>query len=109
MNYLTGHGVSLKTFSMTVKEFLDTLKLERPPDHFPPLLRALWYERKGDWSTAHQIIQTIHSPRACRIHAFLHRLKGDNENAAYWYQKARQPYPSFDLEKEREILLAKLL
>jgi hypothetical protein len=109
MNYLTVHGVSLKTIGMTVEEFLNTLQLEHPPDHFPPLLRALWYEKKGDWNTAHRLVQTIHTPRACRIHAYLHRRNGDNENAAYWYQKARQPYPSVDPEKEWEILLAKLL
>ncbi len=109
MNHLTAHGVSLKTFGMPVEEFMDSLQFERPPDHFPPLLRALWYEKKGDWNTAHQIVQTVHSSRSCRIHAYLHRKKGDNKNAAYWYQKARQPYPSVDPEREWEILLAKLI
>lgn len=109
MNYLIVHNVSLKTIGMTVDEFLNTLTLDRPPDDFSPLLRALWYERKGDWNTAHQIVQMIHSPRACRIHAYLHRAKGDKENAAYWYQKARQPYPSIDTEREWENLLSKLL
>lgn len=102
-------GVSHKIISMTEENFYSSLERERPPENFSPLLRALWYDKKGDWITAHQIVQVLHSPRASRVHAYLHRKNGETDNATYWYQKARQPFPSLTPDKEWEILLRTIL
>ena len=40
--------------------------------------------KAGDWDAAHDIAQDIDSPEAARIHAYLHRVEGDDGNAAYW-------------------------
>ena len=44
---------------MTVAEFEATLTQPDPPSDLPPLLRALWHERRGDWTRAHEITQEI--------------------------------------------------
>ena len=55
--------------------------------------QALDRLRAGDWRGAHQIVQSLDDPLACRIHALCHRLEGDLENARYWYGRARRSFP----------------
>ena len=53
-----------------------------------PLLRALWLGLRGDWTSAHEIVQAEDGADAAWIHAWLHRVEGDGPNAAYWYRRA---------------------
>jgi len=44
------------------------------------------------WDHAHELAQTHEGqPAFDRLHAFLHRIEGDDMNAAYWYRRASEP------------------
>jgi hypothetical protein len=50
------------------------------------LQKALALALAGDWESAHEIAQQQEGdPIANWIHAILHRMEGDLENARYWY------------------------
>lgn len=88
---------------MKYEEYIDTLKLALCPDSIQPCLHALWYDARGDWDTAHGIVQQIDDAIAARIHAYLHRKQGDEWNSKYWYRRAGSTFPehsSFDQEWE---------
>jgi hypothetical protein len=74
--------------------FIDSLAAAECPAELDPCLRALWYERQGDWETAHDIVQDISSVMAARVHAYLHRKEGEEWNARYWHRQAGTGYPS---------------
>ena len=90
---------------MTIQDFQASLEETSAPAGLSPCLAALWHEKRGDWSKAHEIVQEINSPAAAWVHAYLHRKDGDEGNAAYWYRRARQPFPSSSSDQEwREIV-----
>ena len=57
---------------MTLEQFKASLAHESPPDVSPPLL-GLWHDARGDWHTAHQIVQDDPSAASAWVHAYLHR------------------------------------
>lgn len=59
---------------------------------------------KGDWDTAHQLVQAHSDKLSCLIHGYLHRDEGDFGNAAYWYKNAGEPLPNNSLPEELERL-----
>ena len=69
----------------------------------------MWYDGKGDWHKAHDIAQDIHTREGSWIHAYLHRKEGDLSNAQYWYHRANQKMPTYDLSKEWEELVIAFL
>ncbi|MGE0444731.1 MAG: hypothetical protein AB7P99_05840 [Vicinamibacterales bacterium] len=80
-----------------------------PPEGVSPLLRALWWERKGDWKRAHEIAQDIDSAEAAWVHAYLHRREGDLSNAGYWYRQAGKPTSRGDMDAEWREIVTELL
>ena len=93
---------------MTIAEFQSTLPEGQPPAQLTPLLRALWWDARGDFDRAHEIAQDESlGPDAAWVHAYLHRKEGDEGNAGYWYRRARKPHArsSFD-EEWRQIAIA---
>ena len=97
---------------MTPKDYNDftkTLSHSRPPGQWPPALRALWWEVKGDWEASHDIAQDLHTPMGSWIHAYLHRQEGDKFNAGYWYRRANRKYPTMTLAEERREIIEHLL
>ena len=64
------------------------------------LLNAQKFEKRGDWDSAHQIVQDMEHPLAYWIHAYLHRKEPDIANASYWYSRAKKPVPEYDFEQE---------
>ncbi|MCO6487184.1 MAG: hypothetical protein J5I98_02145 [Phaeodactylibacter sp.] len=91
---------------MTIETFKKSLEQPTPPDGLPPLLLALWHERKGDWHAAHNIAQDVPGPDGARVHAYLHRAEGDDWNANYWYRRAGRSMPVHSLKEEWEELAA---
>lgn len=87
---------------MKRNEFITSLKQSDPPGSLSALLRALWWDRKGDWDRAHAIAQKIDTADGSRVHAYLHRKEGDGWNARYWYSRAGLPFPPQDLSLEFE-------
>lgn len=89
---------------MTFDQFNSTLSSDQPPE-FSDYLTSLWYERKGDWTKAHQIAQTIADQDGSWIHAHLHRVEGDQMNANYWYSRAGRDMPGTSLAEEWKVLV----
>jgi len=94
---------------MTFDAFQSSLSAPQPPPALTVHLQALWYDGKGDWDKAHQLIQDNSDKTSARLHAYLHRKEGDVWNANYWYNKAGARMPGYSLEKEWEALAKELL
>jgi len=94
---------------MTLDEFKSSLARETPPTGVSKHLEALWHAGKGEWDTAHRLIQDLSGPEAAWIHAYLHREEGDISNAGYWYRRANKPLPEASLEEEWTQIAAALL
>ena len=93
---------------MTLSEFKSSLSNAAPPD-LSPLLKALWYDGKGDWTNAHELAQNVESKDGAWVHAYLHRKEGDLSNASYWYQQAGRKVKSGSLEGEWEDIVKSLI
>jgi hypothetical protein len=95
---------------LTFEEFVTSLTSKQPPAGMSPYLTALWYEKRGDWDTAHETVQDLSDKDAAWVHAYLHRREGDEGNARYWYRQASKPFPSGQsLDEEWEIMVNGLL
>jgi hypothetical protein len=94
---------------MTLTEFEASLTQPAPPADLPPLVQALWHERRGDWTRAHEITQDIHGDDASWVHAYLHRREGDLSNAHYWYRHARKRPANGSLDDEWRAIVETLL
>ena len=95
---------------MTIEEFTDSAINEpAPPSEVSETLKALWWERRGDWETAHKIAQEIPSRDGSWVHAYLHRTEGDDSNAGYWYSRAGKPHSTESLEREWEQIVSAFL
>lgn len=87
---------------MKLFEFKETLMANEPPHDISVYLKALWFDAKGDWDKAHEIVQDIHDKEASWVHAYLHRKEGDVFNAEYWYNRAGKQRPNASLQYEWE-------
>ncbi len=94
---------------MTRDEFVQLIENEKCPDYLSKTLQALWYDKKGDWHTAHEILGNASDPDSARIHAYLHRKEGDLDNTRYWYRRSGQPEFKGELDQEWEQLVSDLL
>ena len=65
-----------------------------------PAQAALWWTARGDWERAHEAAQSVSNPETDWVHAHLHRVEGDEENARYWYRRAARPAAGGSLEAE---------
>ena len=61
---------------------------------------ALWHAAHDDWDRAHEAAQSGTTPSADWVHAHLHRVEGDLENARYWYGRAGKPVATSPLDAE---------
>ncbi|MGI9433327.1 MAG: hypothetical protein ACR2Q4_00585 [Geminicoccaceae bacterium] len=58
------------------------------------------------WDAAHEVAQSREGEAAYdRLHAFLHRLEGDQSNAGYWYRRSGEPLFRGDLAAECDLLI----
>lgn len=91
---------------MEYSEFIKSLSANDPSESMPILLKALWFDAKGNWEKAHNIAQLKEGNRQYdRIHAYLHRKEGDTFNATYWYNRIKLSLPSESLSAEWEALV----
>lgn len=74
------------------------------------LIEAVSLAIAGDWEDAHRLVQRHEDdPMACWIHAVLHKIEGDEQNARYWYRLAGQSYEAYpDARAELATLKAAL-
>ncbi len=87
-----------------------TLANPEPAPTFDLALQALWWAAKPDWDRAHECAQGREGDPACDlVHAHLHRVEGDEVNAAYWYRRAHRPVSTAPLQDEWSAIAAELL
>ncbi len=67
-------------------------------------IQALLAEQSGHWDKAHEMVQGMVTAEAAWVHAYLHRVEGDEANAAYWYNRAVQPVCTTSLSAEWDAL-----
>lgn len=89
---------------MDFASFKQSLSADTLPPEHNILLRALWYDAKGDWHTAHDLINDLEDKDAAWVHAYLHRKEGDTANAGYWYRRAGKEPANVSLAEEWEML-----
>ena len=94
--------------SMTFEEFLSLCEAESEPK-LASHLKALWFDRQGDWDSAHEQIQDGHDKLSAALHAYLHRKEGDLWNARYWYNNAGKKPFNGSLDEEWEALVREFL
>ena len=94
---------------MTIQEFKNSLTQKFPSKSLSVQIEALWWDAKGDWKQAHDLIDHLEDASSAHIHAYLHRVEGDLWNARYWYNRAKQPEFKGSLDEEWEYLLEKYI
>lgn len=94
---------------MTLNDFQSSLNSEFVPTNLSVQLQALWWDAKGDWKQAHDLIDYLEDLESAHIHAYLHRVEGDLWNARYWYSRAKQPEFKGALDVEWKYLVEKYL
>ena len=86
----------------------DLRDLTAPPPS-RPAVQALWWAARGDWDRAHECAQSGKGCDADWVHAYLHRVEGDLDNASYWYGRAGRPAPDGALDDEWQAIARDLL
>ncbi len=103
--------------SLSFDAFTASLGDDAPPAGLDNALQALWYEARvngpggtgsdgavgempADWKKAHHLVQRQRDSDGRWVHGYLHRLEGDDDNAAAWYERAGQPFPTLSLTEE---------
>jgi hypothetical protein len=94
---------------MTLEEYLNSIENEQPAARLSETLKSLWWDKKGDWNTAHAIAQEIPTVQGSAVHAYLHRKEGVLWNADYWYSRAGRQRPDIPLEEEWKRLVDEML
>ena len=94
---------------MTLDEFRQSLTATHPPAGLSLALAGLWWDRKGDWTRAHESAQQDEGVEGSWVHAYLHRKEGDQGNAAYWYNRAGRPVYREPLDAEWLTIVKRLL
>jgi hypothetical protein len=94
---------------MDIASFKASVEHDAPPADVGPGLQALWHDAKGNWDTAHALSQKAPDPQGAWVHAYLHRVEGDESNAGHWYSRAGKPHCETELAQEWEEIACALL
>jgi len=94
---------------MNIDEFIKSVEDKGPPPDLSETLNSLWWDKKGDWDTAHAIAQKIPTAQGSAVHAYLHREEGVLWNADYWYSRTGRMRPDIPLEEEWKLLVVEML
>ena len=94
---------------MTPSEFKRGLSSKKPPNGLSPALTALWWAGNDAWDKAHDIVMSADGANCAWVHAYLHRMEGDRDNARYWYRQASRELATGELASEWAAIVAALL
>jgi hypothetical protein len=94
---------------MTLAEFERSLSEAEPPAGLAPALAAMWWAGKDQWDKVHAIVMADDGQACAWVHAHLHRVEGDLDNAGYWYRRAGKPAASGKLREEWRAITQALL
>jgi hypothetical protein len=89
--------------------FKRSISSRTPPKGLSPALTALWWAGKDDWDKAHRIVMREEDAACAWVHAYLHRVEGDIDNARYWYRQAKRKPAIGDLASEWQAIVSALL
>ncbi len=95
--------------AITIDTFEASLGFFEPPAGCGTPLAALWWARREDWGAAHGLVQDAPGADAAWVHAWLHRVEGDEDNAGYWYRRAERPPCKGSLDVEWRLIAEALL
>ena len=94
---------------MTPDGFKTSLAENAPPAGLSPARTALWWAGKEDWNKAHELVMSEGGAECAWVHAYLHRVEGDLDNARYWYHQARRPPAKGEVAAEWAAIASALL
>jgi len=94
---------------MTPAAFERSLGQAKPPAGLSTALSGLWWAGKDDWNKAHKLVMSDDGVECAWVHAYLHRVEGDLENARYWYRQAGRKPEEGDLATEWTLIVTALL
>ncbi len=94
---------------MNLDAFKASLGNAAPPKSIAPALEAMWREANDNWDAAHKLAQSQDDATGAWVHAYLHRVEGDESNAAHWYRRAAKPHSKAPLSEEWEEIVTALL
>ncbi len=95
--------------AMNFAAFLASRDFDTPPSGLAAPVEALWWDAKGNWARAHELVDELETPDGMAVHAYLHRKEGASSNAEYWYRLAGRAYHRERLEDEWAALAEALL
>src|ERR1700740_1056143 len=101
--------VAIVSENMTPAAFRQSLKGKAPPAGAAAALQALWWAANENWDKAHRIVMNGHDQDCAWVHAYLHRVEGDLDNASYWYRQAGKAAADGALDDEWNAIVAELL
>ena len=90
---------------MTRPEFDASLREAQPPSGLNLPLTSLWWISNNHWERAHDLIDRAPGPDCAWVHAYLHRVEGDDANARYWYVRSGRDKPAYGLAQERQVMI----
>ena len=94
---------------MEYDSFKSSLAGASPPAGISGAAQALWWQAKGDWHKGHRCAQAQADAQGAWAHAYLHRVEGDQHNAAGWYKRAGKTPATSPLKSEWEEIARALL
>jgi hypothetical protein len=94
---------------MNLQEFRESIREGAPRAGLSVPLTALWWDAKGDWTRAHDLVNELETPDGMAVHAYLHRKEGSASNAEYWYGRVGREFYRADLEEEWAAMVEGLL
>ena len=94
---------------MDLESFKASIAADLPPTSTSNALQVLWFDAKGQWDKAHELAQQEPDPIGAWVHAYLHRVEGDESNAGYWYNRAQKPHNTAALPEEWDQIATALL
>jgi hypothetical protein len=94
---------------MTPSAFKRSLSDKKPPSGLSAALTALWWAGNDSWDKAHDVVMNDEGTDCAWVHAYLHRVEGDRDNARYWYRQARREPATGDVAAEWASIAAALL
>ena len=94
---------------MTIDQFNESITRDEPPQDLSIPLTALWWDAKGEWKRAHDLVDELETPDGIAVHAYLHRKNGEASNARYWYGKTGRDLSNLSFEAEWQAVVSQLL
>ncbi len=85
---------------MDAKTFRESTNQQIPPTGLSVPLTALWWDAKGDWAQAHNLVDELETREGMAVHAYLHRKEGALSNSEYWYARAGKTFHRDSLDDE---------